>query len=121
MSQKSIKIIYWIATAMLCGLFLFSAFMYFTKYDMVTGFFETLGYPTYIVYPRATIKVLGVIAILTKLSDTMKEWAYFGFLLDLILASAAHYHAGHPIGCRYLEWRHGWCLIFSIDVCTSSS
>jgi len=98
MSAKVEKIIYWIATIMMCGLFAFSAFMYFTKYEMVQGFFEALGYPTYIIYPLAVLKVLGILAILTKQSDTLKEWAYAGFLLDLILASAAHYHAGHPVG-----------------------
>jgi len=98
MSPKIEKIAYWIATLMMCGLFASSAFMYFTKYDMVAGFFEQLGYPTYVIYPLAILKVLGIVAIMSKLSVTLKEWAYAGFFLDLILASAAHYHAGHPVG-----------------------
>jgi uncharacterized membrane protein YgdD (TMEM256/DUF423 family) len=36
------KIIYWISTTIFCGIILFSATMYFTKYDMVKGFFPVL-------------------------------------------------------------------------------
>ncbi len=91
------KIAYWIFTALLCGLFCFSAGMYFTNYEMVTGFFEALGFPTWLVYPLATVKILGVIAILSKQSKVLKEWAYAGFLFDLILATAAHHFAGHGL------------------------
>jgi hypothetical protein len=38
--------------------------MYFTKTEMVKDFFESLGYPTYIVIPLAVAKTLGVIIIL---------------------------------------------------------
>ena len=53
--------------------------MYFTKYEMVKGFFQSLGYPIYLIYPLATAKVLGIIAIITKKSRLLKEWAYAGF------------------------------------------
>ena len=87
------KIIYGVSTAIFCGIFLFSATMYFTKYQMVKGFFESLGYPIYIIYPLAVVKVLGVAAILTKKSSLLKEWAYAGFFFDATLAAAAHLHA----------------------------
>ena len=87
------KIIYWLSTIIFCGIFLFSASMYFTKYEMVKGFFTSLGYPVYIIYPLAIAKVLGVAAILTKKSGVLKEWAYAGFFFDAALATAAHLHA----------------------------
>ncbi len=87
------KIIYWLSTAIFCGIFLFSATMYFTKYEMVKGFFESLGHPVYIIYPLAVAKVLGVVAILSKKSRLLKEWAYAGFFFDTVLAAAAHLHA----------------------------
>jgi len=64
--------------------------MYFTKTEMVKGFFTALGYPTYIVIPLAIAKVLGIIAVLTRQSKVLMEWAYAGFLIDAILALAAH-------------------------------
>jgi len=96
------KIIYWIATVIMCLIFLFSAGMYFTKYEMVKGFFEGLGYPTYIIYPLAVAKVLGVIAVLTNKVKALSEWAYAGFFFDAVLATAAHYVAGHGIGLSAL-------------------
>ena len=96
------KIIYWIATLIMCLIFLFSAGMYFTNYESVKGFFEVLGYPTYIIYPLAVAKVLGVIAVLYKRVRALTEWAYAGFFFDAVLATAAHYAMGHGIGLSAL-------------------
>lgn len=84
------KVIYWISTAIMCSVFAFSASMYFANTEMVKGFFTALGYPSYIVIPLAVAKVLGIIAVLTKQSKMLTEWAYAGFLIDAILAFAAH-------------------------------
>ena len=40
--------------------------------------------------------VPGVIAILTRYSKTLKEWAYAGFFFDFVLAALAHYFSGVP-------------------------
>ncbi|MEM8909428.1 MAG: DoxX family protein, partial [Bacteroidota bacterium] len=82
-------------TVLMCLLFLFSATMYFTKYEMVAGFFQTLGFPTWIIYPLAVAKVLAVVAILSNRSQLLKEWAYAGFFYDAVLATMAHYMAEH--------------------------
>lgn len=91
--MKTRKIIYWITTALLCAMMLFSATMYFTKYEMVTGFFQNFNYPTYVIYPLAILKILGVIMILWRKSDWLTEWAYAGFFFDVVLAFFAHYFA----------------------------
>lgn len=85
-----LKIIYWIATGIMCFIFLYSAGMYFTKYQMVTEFFTHLGFPVWLIYPMAILKILGVVAILTKLSTFLKELAYSGFLFNALLAFSAH-------------------------------
>ncbi|MFM2268581.1 MAG: hypothetical protein RL757_2022 [Bacteroidota bacterium] len=87
------KIIYWAATVICCGMMAFSASMYFTKTEMVRGFFTQLGYPTYIVIPLAIAKILGIFAILYRRNSWLKEWAYAGFFFDGVLASAAHLNA----------------------------
>lgn len=73
-----------------------SAGMYLINHSMVADLFKQLGYPSYLVYPLAIAKVLGVIAVLTKKSRILKEWAYAGFFFDLLLAAAAHYFSGVP-------------------------
>lgn len=57
---------------------------------MVRETFTSLGFPTYIIYPLAIAKILGLIAIWTGRSRTLKEWAYAGFFFDFVLAASAH-------------------------------
>jgi len=52
--------------------------------------FTNFGYPTYIIYPYAIAKVLGLAAIWTPNFKSIKEWAYAGFFLAFILAFFAH-------------------------------
>lgn len=89
-SAKSKTVLYWLFTVICCGIMAFSAIMYFTKYEMVVSFFKQLGYPSYLIYPLATAKVLGIIAIVSNLNKWIKEWAYAGFFFDGVLAAAAH-------------------------------
>ena len=89
--DKRNKIIYWISTGLLSAMMLMSASMYFFNYEMVSETFVRLGYPTFIIYPLATAKMLGLIAILTKKSEFLKEWAYAGFFFDFVLALSAHW------------------------------
>lgn len=84
------KILYWIATGLLCMLMLYSASMYFRSYAMVSGFFTTLQYPTYLIYPLAIAKLIAVATITFKFSRSLVEWAYAGLFFDLILATTAH-------------------------------
>ena len=88
--MKKNKIIYWISTGLLTLLMLFSVFNYFFNHEWIVGAFQSLGYPTYLVYPLAIAKLLGLVAIYTKLSKTLKEWAYAGFFFNTMLAFFAH-------------------------------
>ena len=97
MNNKVAKIAYWVVTMMMCILFAYSASMYFTNTEAVKGYFEALNYPTYVVIPLAIAKVLGIMAIISNASKVLSEWAYAGFFFDVILATAAHYYAGHGL------------------------
>jgi hypothetical protein len=88
--MKRDKVIYWISTGLLSALMLMSAGMYFFNNDMVSEIFTSLGFPTYIIYPLAVAKILGLIAIWTNKSKMLKEWAYAGFFFDFVLAATAH-------------------------------
>lgn len=59
-------------------------------------FVTSVGYPHYIAYVLPVTKILGVIAILSKKSKILKEWAYAGFFFDFALAASAHYFSGVP-------------------------
>ena len=90
MSNSTIRILYFITTGLLTVLMLFSAGNYFFNHDVFAQAFEALGYPTYLIYPLGTAKLLGLVAIWTRRSKTLLEWAYAGFFFDTSLAALAH-------------------------------
>lgn len=88
--MKKDKIIYWISTGLLCLLFFAGAMMYIFNYPRAEMFFNSLGFPTWIIYPLAFLKIAGAITVITKWNLFLKELAYAGFLFDAVLALAAH-------------------------------
>lgn len=88
--MKKSKIIYYVSTGLLSLMMLFSASMYFFKNAAIREAFNNLGYPNYIIYPLATAKLLGLIAIWFVNHKWIKEWAYAGFFFNFVLAFFAH-------------------------------
>ena len=92
--MKTTKIIYYISTGLLNLLMLFSEGMYFFNHGEVEGMFTNFWYPTYIIYPYAIAKLLGLVAIWFLGNKVIKEWAYAGFFFAFILAFFAHFMIG---------------------------
>ncbi|GAA4898489.1 hypothetical protein GCM10023311_24290 [Flaviramulus aquimarinus] len=88
------KIIFYIATGLLTALMLFSVSMYFFKHEDIVMAFTSFGYPIYIIYPYAILKLLGLFALWNPNFKAIKEWAYSGFFFAFILAFFAHYMIG---------------------------
>jgi len=88
--MKRDQIIYYVSTGLLTLLMLFSAGMYIFNNEAVQEMFISFGYPTYIIYPLAIAKLLGLFAIWNPKFNTLKEWAYAGFFFDFLLAFFAH-------------------------------
>lgn len=84
------KIVYYIATGVLTIIMIYSVQMYLRSPEAIAGYFESVNYPGYLVYPLATAKLLGLIAIWGNFSKSLKEWAYAGFFFDVTLAFTAH-------------------------------
>jgi len=94
MNTKRNKIIYYISTGLLTASMSISILMYVFAHDVALEAFTKLGFPTFIIYPLAAAKLLGLIAIWTGKSKMLKEWAYAGFTFNLILATSAHLSIG---------------------------
>lgn len=90
------KIAYWIVTGLFCLMMLASAAFEILGFAQSVEFLKQLGYPAHIAYVLPVTKILGVLAILTKYSRTLKEWAYAGFFFDFVLAFLAHSFSGIP-------------------------
>ncbi|TYA71795.1 DoxX family protein [Seonamhaeicola marinus] len=92
--MKLDKIIFYVSTGVLTAIMLFSSGMYFFKHDMIEGAFKSFGYPTYIIYPYAIVKLVGLIPIWGAKFKILKEWAYAGYLYAFTLAFFAHVMIG---------------------------
>lgn len=92
--KKRDAIIYRISTGLFSLMILMGAVMYFVQYEMVSDVFTSLGVPSEIIYPLAVVKILGIIAIWFFKNPLLKNLAYLGFAIDLVLAIIAHVLAG---------------------------
>lgn len=92
--MKRDKIIFYIATGLLTAVMLFSVSMYFLKHEDISAAFTSFGYPTYIIYPYAIVKLLGLVAVWGPNFKILKEWAYAGYFYAFVLAFFAHVMIG---------------------------
>lgn len=91
--------IYWISTILLSLLYLSSAFLYLTKGGWVRQTLAGLNYPApYLVPLMIVVKVLGPIAILSRISMPLSDLAYAGIFFHLLLSGSAHIGVLKPKG-----------------------
>jgi uncharacterized membrane protein YphA (DoxX/SURF4 family) len=99
--MKKTNIIYWILTGLLAALMLFSSIPNIISnaqsVDLIT---KHLGYPAYFIPFVGVAKFLGVIAILVPGFPRLKEWAYAGFMFDLIAAI----YSSISVGDTFAAW-----------------
>lgn len=93
MSDKHRKLLFRTATGLLTVIVLMFVGNSLFNNEMFTKRFSSLGYPTYLIYPLVVAKILGLVAIWTNKSKTLKEWAYAGFFFNFGLAFLAEVHA----------------------------
>ena len=89
MNKKDL-LIYRIITVLFSALVLMGASQYFFNHEVVKGMFESIHFPTYLIYPMGVAKFLGLVAIWSNKSKTLKEWAYAGYVFNFLLAISAH-------------------------------
>jgi uncharacterized membrane protein YphA (DoxX/SURF4 family) len=91
--MKAIKITYWITTAIISLMMLFSAYSYFTQPAVAEGF-KHLGFPDYFRIELGVAKLAAAIALILPFFPRVKEWAYAGLTITFISASIAHTASG---------------------------
>ena len=92
------KIGYWIATALLLLPFGLGGVADLVLAEPIREALTHLGYPLYVGQLLGVLKLLGVVAILAPGFLLLKEWAYAGFVFDLIGAATSHIAVGDPVG-----------------------
>lgn len=91
--------VYWISTALLSALYLTSATIYVTKRNWVRQVLAELGYKaSYLIPFMIVVKVLGPVAILSRVSMPLSDLAYAGIFFHLLLSGLAHIGVRKPAG-----------------------
>jgi len=114
--MKTYLYLYYISTGLFSLLMLFSVGNYLFNTETIASAFDSFGYPSYLIYPLATAKMLGLLVLWFVKGKALTEWAYAGFFFNVVLAFFAHYmvgdgeHAGALIGlvlllCSYVAYK----------------
>ena len=56
----------------------------------MAAFFIKFGYPTYLIYPLAWLKVLTAAIIITHRYNDLRDMAYAAYFLNMVMALVAH-------------------------------
>ncbi len=94
---KHLHAVYWIATLLFIVPQGWAAVQYLFEAPRMTFTITQLGYPEYFMAILGVAKLLGIAAIATGISPTLKEWAYAGFTFDVCGAFASHLSAGDSL------------------------
>jgi len=94
---KDLRLLYRIVTPLFLIGQGWAAWQYFIEAPRMADAMLTLGYPIYVMKVLAVAKVLGITAVATGLSPTLKEWAYAGFTFEACGAFASHLSAGDAL------------------------
>ena len=78
------KIVFWLATAYILLLLGFSVYAYHAKHAMIAG------YPTYLVYPLAYLKLLVIVIIVSHRYNDLRDMAYAAYFINMMMALFGH-------------------------------
>jgi uncharacterized membrane protein YphA (DoxX/SURF4 family) len=88
------KITYWIFTVLFILPLAGSGIGFLTSRPYAMEGMSHLGYPVYIIRFLGMAKLLGVLAVLAGTFPKIKEWAYAGFVFNLLGAFYSHLSSG---------------------------
>lgn len=96
MKMSAQKIVYWIATAIVC-LALFGSLTYLTGSAEVVAGFAKAGYPQHLRIVLGIAKPVAAIVLLLPRFALLKEWAYAGVTFALVMATISAYLSGDGV------------------------
>jgi predicted signal transduction protein with EAL and GGDEF domain len=92
------KVLYWLSTGIVLFLLSWAAISYHVIHDTQAGFFEAFGYPTYLVYPLAWLKIVAVLVIVSHRYNDLRDMVYAAYFLNMTLALVGHIQYGDFYG-----------------------
>ncbi len=97
MTSKSARIGYWISLILFCLMMLMDGVSGVMRVEGGQEAMKQLSYPVYLMVIVGAAKILGVIALLQNRFKTLKEWAFAGFAIQFVGASASWGFSHGPV------------------------
>lgn len=94
--MKTTKIIYWIATGLLCGQLAFTGLADVLLAEPIVQNITRLGYPLYLIPFLGGLKLAGVFTLLLPRMSRLREGAYAGIFFYAAGAAYSHFAFGDP-------------------------
>ena len=88
------SIAYWLSTAIIVALMIFSGVLYLSGSAQVVTGFAHVGYPQHLRIILGIAKLSGSMVLIAPGFRLLKEWAYAGFTFAWVVACIAHASAG---------------------------
>ncbi len=98
MKDKLKVFAYWFSTAIVLFLLGFAAVTYHVIHEQQAGFFTAFGYPEYLVYPLAYLKIVAFLVIVTHRYNDLRDMVYAAYFLNMVLALVGHINYGDFYG-----------------------
>jgi hypothetical protein len=99
------KIVYWVSTAIV-AVALLGSLTYLTGSEQVVAGFAKAGYPQYLRVLLGIVKPVAAVVLLIPGLPLLKEWAYVGVTIALVMATISAYFTGEiwymPLGLLVL-------------------
>lgn len=96
MKPKTAKIIYWTLTILFALFMLMDGISGIAQVEAGKESMRQLGYPIYLMSILGVAKVLGALTLLQNKFQTFKEWAYAGFVINVLGAALSWIFVGGP-------------------------
>lgn len=90
MTETVKKMMYWGSAGVILFLMTWGAISYHVIHDTQASFFEAFGYPTYLIYPLAWLKIIAIAVIVSHRYSDLRDMVYACFFLNMILALVGH-------------------------------
>lgn len=97
MKPNTLHTVYWIVTILFALMMLVDGAAGLAQQKEGQEAFQQLGYPLYVMTIVGTAKILGAIALLQNKFSLLKEWAFAGFAINFVGASASWAFVGAEI------------------------
>jgi len=96
MSPRATKIIYWVATTQVALVMFMGGLLDALRTNGALEVFHHLGYPDYFATLLGIAKLVGVVALLVPVHRPLREFAYAGFIFDVMSAIVSILAVGDP-------------------------